>query len=174
MTTNKFPEPERKLGGGLVLLASDSEPYPLESEFCLYKAYSLADRAFCVEPGLVFDAMSQFNMGRLGKIRQLEVLTVAEIRVALRSLELPHCFLHTRLTHSLRAGALHGLIAEQLGLNEQEIAVGTLAECLHDIFTCAGGDSWKDINHQKTLFDEDDHFAEKIFRYYGSGWQTLC
>lgn len=42
------------------------------------------------------------------------------------------------------------------------------------MFTCAGGDSWKDINHQKTLFDEDNDFAGKIFRYSGDGWWLLC
>ena len=78
----------------------------------------------------MFDALSLLNLGRLGKIHQLQVLTVAEIGDAFRSLELPHRFQHTRLTHSLRAGALHGLMAKQCGLSEQEIAVGILAECL--------------------------------------------
>ena len=169
-----WPESEQKLGGGLVLLASGREPYPLESDFCLYKAYSLADRAFCVEPGLVYDALSLIGLGRLGRIYQLQNLTVAEIGAKLRNLDWPHHFLHTRLTHSLRAGALHGIMAEPCGLSEEERVVGVLGDSGHDMFTCAGGDSWKDVTHQKTLFDEDDKFAEKIFRYYDSGWRELC
>ena len=157
----KWPE-QSKTWGWPVLLASDREPFPLESEFCLYKAYSLAGRAFYVEPGLVFDSLSKLNLGRLGKVSQLQVLTVAEVSDKLRSLSWPHRFQHTRLTHSLRAGALHSLIAGQFGFSEQEIAVGILAECLHDIFTCAGG-FLKNINHQKTLFDEDDHLRRKFF-----------
>ena len=82
--------------------------------------------------------------------------------------------MHKRLIHNLRAGALHGLMAKQSGLSEKEIAVGVLAECMHDNFTCAGGDSWKGIDHQGKIFDEDADFAKKILRYYGLGWLTLC
>ncbi len=173
MSTKKSPEQGRRLGGGLVLLPSDAAPSSTES-FSLYKAYSLADRAFWVEPDLVADAMKPLNLLRMDDIYQLQVLTVAETGDGLRSLELPHRFLHKRLIHNLRAGALHGLMAQRCGLSEEEIAVGVLAECMHDNFTCAGGDSWKGINHQQTIFDEDDKFAEKILRYYGFGWLSLC
>ncbi len=171
MSTKKSPE--QRLGGGLVLLPSDAEPSSTET-FALYKAYSLADRAFCVEAGLVSHAIRPLNLLRMADIHQLQTLTVAEIGGTLNSLELPHRFLHNRLVHNLRAGALHGLIAKQSGLSEEEINIGVLAECMHDNFTCAGGDSWKGIHHPGTIFDEDDKFAEKIFRYYGAGWQSLC
>ncbi|TSC84908.1 MAG: hypothetical protein G01um101413_292 [Parcubacteria group bacterium Gr01-1014_13] len=173
MSTRNSPKPGQSLGGGLVLLPSDAVPSSTES-FSLYKAYSLADRAFWLEPGLVSDAMTRLNLLRMDDIHQLQVLTVAEISDTLNNLELPHRFLHKRLVHNLRAGALHGLIAKQCSLSEKEIAVGVLAECMHDNFTCAGGDSWKGINHQQTIFDEDDQFAEKIFRYYNPGWRWLC
>ena len=163
----------KRLGGGLVLLPGDMEPFSTDS-VVLYKVLSLADRAFYVEPGLVFDAMTALNLLRMNDISQLQVLTMAEIGDGLRALKLPHRFPHKRLPHNLRAGALHGLMAERCELNAAEIAVGVLADCMHDNFTCAGGDSWKDINHQKTLFDEDDHFADKIFRYYNAGWRSLC
>lgn len=173
MSEKNPPQPEQRIGGGLVLLSGDTRPFSTES-FALYKAYSLADRVFCVEPGLVFDAITRLNILRLDDICQLQMLSVVEIGGNLSGLGWPHRFLHKRLPHSLRAGALHGLMARLCGLSEKEIAVGILAECLHDNFLCAGGDSWKDVNYQQTLFDEDDLFAEKIFRYYGRGWQSLC
>ena len=173
MTTEKSSEKERRLGGGLVLLPSDTKLSSTEL-FALHKAYSLADRAFCVEEGLISHAIRPLNLLRMADVHQLQTLTVAEISDKLVGLESPHRFLHNRLVHNLRAGALHGLIAGQCGLSAEEIAVGILAECMHDNFTCAGGDSWKGIDHPGTIFDEDDKFAEKIFRYYGAGWQSLC
>lgn len=173
MSTKKPPGEERRLGGGLVLLPSNTKLSHAES-FALYKTYSLADRAFYVEPGLVSHAIRPLNLLRMADVHQLQTLTVAEVSDKLNSLELPHRFLHNRLIHNLRAGALHGLLAQQSGLTEEEIAIGILAECMHDNFTCAGGDSWKGIDHQKTIFDEDDKFADKIFWYYASGWRTLC
>ena len=171
MSTKKSPG--QRLGGGLALLPSDAKPSSSES-FTLYKAFSLAGRAFCVESGLVSHAISPLNLLRMADVHQLQTLTVVEIGDKLNNLELPHRFLHNRLVHNLRAGALHGLIAKQCGLSEEEIEIGVLAECMHDNFTCAGGDSWKGVNHQGTIFDEDDQFAKKIFRYYSAGWQSLC
>jgi len=173
MSTEKPSGEERRLGGGLVLLPNDTELSFSTESFAMYRAYSLANAAFYVGPGLVADAMKRLNLLRMDDVYQLQVLTVAEVSDKLSSLELPHRFLHKRLVHNLRAGALHGLMAEQSYLSEEEVNIGILAECMHDNFTCAGGDSWKDINHQKKLFDEDDRFAEKIFRYYNSGWQWL-
>ena len=173
MSLKNSPKPGRRLGGGLVLLPSDAQPSATES-FSTYKPYSLADRAFMLEPGLVADAMKPLNLLRMDDIHQLQILTVAEIGYPLRNLELPHRFPHKRLVHNLRAGALHGLMASKCGLGEQEIDIGVLAECMHDNFTCAGGDAWKGLDHPGTIFDEDHKFAEKIFRYYGFGWLSLC
>jgi hypothetical protein len=164
---------EQRLGGGLVLLPGDAEPFPTES-FALYKAFSLDDRTFCVEPGFVFDTITRLNLSRLDDICQLQLLSVAEVVDEPRRIELPHIFSHKRLTHSLRAAALHGIMAAQCGFSREETAVGILAECMHDGFICAGGDSWKEINCQQTLFDEDDKFAEKIFRYHDSNWRLFC
>lgn len=173
MSDNNSPKPGQRLGGGLVLLPSDTAPSSTES-FSTYKPYSLADRAFLLEPGLVADATRSLNLLRMDDIHQLQILTVVEIGDGLKSLELPHRFQHKRLVHNLRAGALHGLMAQKCGLSEQEIDIGVLAECMHDNFTCAGGDAWKSIDHQGKIFDEDHEFAEKIFRYYGFGWLSLC
>jgi hypothetical protein len=168
-----WPEPGQRLGGGLVLLPSNAVAQS-NGSFALYKAISLAGRAFLLEPGLVADAMDELNLWRMDDVSQLQNLTVAEISDSLRALELPHCFQHKRLVHNLRAGALHGLMAKQIGLSEKETAVGILADCMHDTFIPAGGDSWKGVDHQGTIFDEDHNFAKKILLYCSLGWGQLC
>ena len=83
MSIENSPKPGQSLGSGLVLLPSDAAPSSKES-FSLYRAYSLADRAFWVEPGLVADAMKPLNLLRMDDIHQLQVLTVAEISDTLK------------------------------------------------------------------------------------------
>ncbi len=173
MSNEKPVTTEQRLGGGLVLVSNPLPFSPLQ-QFQLYQHYSLGENAFYVEDGLVNDAMFPLKLTRMGDIRQLQILSTVRVDARSKRVGHPHTFWHTRLIHNLRAGALHGVIGRACGFKPEELAVGILADCMHDNFTCAGGDSWKDINHQKTLFDEDEDFAGKIFRYYDDGWRSLC
>ena len=184
MSVKNSPSQGVALGGGLVLLTNKtaarnrkwtrSQAWS-EGNFELYRAYALGDRTFCVGPtGLVVDALNPVKLMRMEDIRQLQLLTSVCVDGRAKRAMAFHTFPHNRLIHNLRAGALHGIIGKACGLNQDELNVGVLADSMHDVFTCAGGDSWKDINHQKTLFDEDNDFAGKIFRYSGDGWRWLC
>ncbi|MEK7131489.1 MAG: hypothetical protein AAB797_02015 [Patescibacteria group bacterium] len=141
---------------------------------CRPHQYTLGENTFCVDEGLVADALIPLKLRRMGDIRQLQLLSTVSVDGRAKLVSGPHIFPHHRLSHSLRAGVLHGIIGEACGLNQGELAIGILADCMHDNFICAGGDSWKDINHQGTLFDEDNNFAGKIWRYCGDGWRWLC
>jgi hypothetical protein len=172
-TFKDWPEPGQGLGGGLVLLPSNAVAHSTGS-FALYKAISVAGRAFLLEPGLVADAMDALNLWRMDDISQLQTLTVVGVTDMATSLKLPHTFSHKRLVHNLRAGALHGPMAKRVGLSEKKTNLGVLADCMHDTFIPAGGDSWKGFAHQETIFDEDHNFAKKILQYYGPNWKKLC
>ena len=125
-------------------------------------------------PGLVNDVIFYAKLCRLENIHQLQFLSTLRLNgQAIRGLY-PHTFGHNRLSHSILVAALASSMAKRCGLEESDINKLIVAGLLHDAFTCAGGDSWKDINQQGTLFDEDNDFANKIFRYFGDGWKTLC
>ena len=173
MTFRKWPEPGQRLGGGLVLLPNNAVPYST-GKFALYKAISVAGRAFMLEPGLVADAMDELNLWRMDGVGQLQNLTLVGITDFANSMELPHCFSHKRLVHNVRAGAVGGLIARKCGLSKKEMDKLALGESMHDTFIPAGGDSWKGLDHQGTIFDEDHNFVKKISEYYGAGWERLC
>ena len=124
--------------------------------------------------GLVNDVIIYTKLHRLENIRQLQFLS--NLRVGGRAIRgfYPQTFQHNRLSHSILVSALASGMAKRCGLEESHVNKLIVAGLLHDAFTCAGGDSWKDINQQGTLFDEDNDFANKIFRYFGDGWKTLC
>ncbi len=173
MSTTKPPEKPVRLGGGIVLLPGFSG-FPSVHTFQLLQPYSLGADAFYVEPGLINDALALLRLMRMEDIRQLQILSIRPVGRSILGGKGPHTFPHNRLIHNLRAGALHGVIGQAIGLGSEQLTIGILADCMHDNFTCAGGDSWKDVNHQTTLFDEDDSFADKIFRYYGADWNQFC
>lgn len=142
--------------------------------FDLGVAYSLGRDAFTVETGLAHNVLIHAKLWRLSEISQLQSLSVLPLNGhGIRGLY-PHTFGHNRLVHSFRVAAIAALAGKNCGLDENARAKLLVAGLLHDAFTCAGGDSWKDINCQGTLFDEDNDFAAKIFRYFGEGWKTLC
>lgn len=143
-------------------------------KFNLGVAYSLGQDAFCLEAGLAQDVFIFAKLARLEQISQLQFLSVLPLNGhGIRGLY-PHTFGHNRLAHSLRVAALAVVAGKNRGLDENAKEKLLVAGLLHDAFTCAGGDSWKDINCQGSLFDEDNDFAAKIFRYFGAGWKTLC
>lgn len=161
------------LGGGIRLLPKTSG-FPIEQEFFLQQIYSLGSDAFYIEPGLVTDALNWLGINRLQDVRQLQFISMVSVGdVSANSVD-SHVFPHSRLIHSLRAAALHAFIGQALGLDQKQILIGILAEVMHDMFTCAGGDSWKDMNHQRTLFDEDHDIARNIFNIHRNSWRKLC
>jgi len=163
------------LGGGITLFPGKAVKN--SPRHCVPGAvYSLDERnAFCAElDGLAMDVMICAKLGRLEEIAQLQFLSTLRLNgQGIRGLY-PHTFGHNRLVHSARVSALALVMAKSYGLSNSEKDKLTVAGLLHDVFTCAGGDSWKDINCQGTLFDEDNDFAGKIFRYFGPSWKTLC
>lgn len=179
MSNKSYLDEGQKLGGGLVLLPTNAG-FSMIFTFGPLQRYSLGEKAFYLESGLVSDALQMLNLRRMEGVSQLQKLTSVSVDDCSKKIRGPHTFGHNRLIHSLRVGALHGIMGKVhehsciCGICQNKSTLGILAGCGHDMFTCAGGDSWKDINHQGTLFDEDEDFAGKIWRYYGAGWQKLC
>ncbi len=162
------------LGGGIYLLPGrviKNSP----RNFVPGAAYALGSDAFYVErPGLASDVVGLTGLRRLENIWQLQFLSTLRLNGrGIRGLY-SHTFGHNRLVHSARVSAFSLVMGKAYGLGDREIEKLVVSGLLHDAFTCAGGDSWKDVNHQGTLFDEDNDFAQKIFRYFGNGWKILC
>lgn len=173
MANKKTPSEKIPLGGGISLLSGKVVKNSPQI-FNLGVAYSLGRDAFCVETGLAQDVFTFAKLARLEQISHLQFLSVLPLNGhGIRGLY-PHTFGHNRLVHSFRTAVLAVVAGKNCGLDESTKEELLIAGLLHDVFTCAGGDSWKDINCQGTLFDEDNDFAAKIFRYFGESWKDLC
>ncbi len=174
METKKTLAEKIALGGGIVLLPGRvvrNSP----RNFVQGAAYSLGANSFYVErKGLASDVVNFLKLRRLENIGQLEFLSTLRLNGhGIRGLY-PHTFGHNRLVHSVRVSAFSLVMAKAYGLSDTEIDKLVVSGLSHDVFTCAGGDSWKDVNQQGTLFDEDNEFARKIFLYFGENWKILC
>ena len=173
MTSKKHLAEKIPLAGGISLLPGKVVKNSPRT-FVPDAIYSLGQDAFCVElKSLAYKVFIFTKLHRLEEIAQLQFLSVLPLNGhAIRGLY-PHTFGHNRLIHSFRVAAVSLVMGKTLELSYGEMGKLLVSGLLHDAFTCAGGDSWKDINHQGTLFDEDNDFAKKIFRYFGDGWRTL-
>ncbi len=114
---------------------------------------------------LMGGAFRNFNLPRLGQIRQLGWLGVP-----LLSMDLPegHTLIrvpceHNRLTHVWDVAALANLIGHAASLAPEDVATLVLAAATHDARTPAGGDTTKFLD--PAALDEDRNYPELLMRF---------
>ncbi len=132
------------------------------------------DLGFQVREGFVAEAIDKLGLKRMNQIRQLQFITGVFVGSSTCDHTGSHLFGHTRFPHVLRAAVLHLQILVKAGVEDREtVILGVWAELMHDMFLCAGGDSWKAFV-QVDLFEEDNGFAGKLWQHHAKGWSELC
>ncbi|MFA5935567.1 MAG: hypothetical protein WC787_01800 [Patescibacteria group bacterium] len=112
--------------------------------------------------GLMGSAYRNFNLARLGHVRQLGWLTVPVFGNEQEHV-IPMRFEHNRLSHVLDVAALANVFAHGLDLSDADTATLVLAAATHDARTPAGGDTTKMLD--PAFFDEDAHYSELLDRF---------
>ncbi len=164
---------KKGLESGIVLLSGESVSQKGVLSFGKSLSFSLGS-------GLLSDAIRLLCLDRSLKGRsQLQLLSWIGIEEVGSSIVGPHTFFHTRLEHSILVAVGHHLMGAGK-MSEMDLAVGSLAGLLHDVWLLPGGDSWKSANQQKatlgqlSMCDEDDGFMQKMLQLNGKEWRKLC